>query len=554
ERLRKELPRRPRLDSLPRGRDLEILLERCLAWEPRHRLSSAAKLADDLDRYRRAQRIQTKPLSLGHRVQRLAVGAATRSRWMFGVCFVAALGLMLGPIAWFFDVGWLVTGRCYQGLEESPAVVAYPDGPSDPVLIVGVFNDTVDAVSDFAAAHGIKGVTRDIRSWRGVHGRLMERLAQAGPKAVVWDYYFRTPQPGDAQLVAGIRTLEENGIPVVLASKDYGEDGVPDLSPTILQALGTELRHGAIVARDMVRRPGEFVMAIRSGDDTVLPSLALTTLAAVLHPNTRSHVEWSAPNEWIRLIYEIEPGAFLRERDRIEFTKTFKADRGPEAIGSDDAFACTTFPLDDPEQWERRTVAYQTLLLSSDEELHALVSDKVVIIGEIRRASPGVVADRHAVKYGTTVIGDVPGCYLLGDAIAGLLKGRYFRSVLPLSPRTLAIMLLAAIVGCLLPIRLATMRVFEQRSGHRGLWVTLGALCALSFVVMVVSDDRLTLHVGMAGFSMLAPMAGAFWVEFARNRHRILETHRRAIVDVTPGLDGTLTLAPTQLKSLRATG
>jgi len=324
ERIRRELPRLPRLDHIPRGRDLEVLLERCLAWEPEQRIESARKLAVDLGSYCRGRRIKTKPLRVSYRLRRLAIGAAVGMRWIFPITFVATMGVILWIAIWVGNVGWSVTGHDYQSSVQAVLPAAALGEAGDAFLIVGVSDDTVDAVVQFATDNGIEGVTSRVPTWRAIHGHLMERLARHRPTAVVWDYYFRTPRSGDAKFVAGSEALEEAGVPVMVASLSYEEDGSPDLSPAIVEAFGDRLRHGAIGARDMVERPGEFVLAAKRGDRVILPSLALRTLAAVLHPDTQIDVDWVGRQERLHLLYEIEPGAYLRERDRIELSRVFE--------------------------------------------------------------------------------------------------------------------------------------------------------------------------------------------------------------------------------------
>jgi CHASE2 domain-containing sensor protein len=554
ERIRKQLPRLPRLESVPRGRDLEILLERCLAWEPDRRLKSPRQLADDLERYCAGRRIKTKPLRIPYRLKRLAVGVATRSRWTFSAIFIATLGVILWFATYLFNVGWRVSGLLPQG-QQAPSTMAVGSGqvPND-ILIVGVFDDTIDAVVKFAGDRQIEGVTTDWRSWRAVHGFLMERLARAGPHVVSWDYYFRSTQPADAQLVAGVTSLEEAGVPVVLAALSYRQDGTPDLSPTITGPLGEGLRHGAIVARDMVRRPGEFVMAIKPDENTIVPSLVLATAAAVVHPDARLDLDWRGRRKRIDLLYQTEPGRYLRQRDRIELTRTYPADRRQKLVNRGDLLAFSAFPLERPEHWERRTVPYQTLLTCSDEDLQDLVMGKIVIIGDLRTAPFGVAADRHRVKYGQTIVDDVPGCYLLANATAGLLQGRILRSAFPPPMTTFAAMLLLAAVGCLLPINLATRKVLEQPRYRRVLWMVVLGLSATCFVVMCLTKGYVSVNLGMAGFALLTPMAGSFWVEFARNRHRILDRRRQSTEELRLGTDGTITLTPRRRTSHQEAG
>ncbi|HUU83496.1 MAG TPA: protein kinase [Phycisphaerae bacterium] len=556
ERIRKELPRLPRLDSLPRGRDLEVLLERCLVWERRARIQTAAQLADDIERYRAARRIHTRPLGLPYRLKRLAVAAATRSRWACAAVFVALLGVTLWAAALPFDVGWYVTGHQYHVSGDQSAEPIAGGHAGENVLIVGVFDDTIEAVVDFATRQRIEGVTASVPTWRAVHGFLMRRLAPVRPRAVVWDYYFRTLQNGDAPFAAGAMALEEAGSPVILAAFNYDGGGRPDLSPGLTGPLAERLRHGAIVARDMVERPGEFVIAFKRPDRTVVPGLALTTLVAVLHPDARLDLDWPDRSKSITLHYQLAPGAYSREHDRVELTKVFEAGRSDQAVRAGDLLACSTLALTRPEQWERQSVPYQRLLTCPQDELRTLVGGKVLIIGDLRKARLGFVPDRHPVEYEALAgaVRDVPGCYLMADAIVSLLDRRYVKSAFPLAPGTFGFMLLAAGVGCLLPVWLCAVSAIGRPSYRCGVWIVVLGLAALAFVVMTASRNYTAVHLGMAGFSLLAPMAGSLWVEFARNRHRILDRSRRAIDDVRTATEGTLTLSSRRWRSLPESG
>ncbi len=556
ERIRKQLPRIPKLDHLPRGRDLEVLLERCLVWERDHRIDSARQLADDVGRYRKGQRIRTRPLWIPYRLRRLAVGVAVRSRW---VCLLALVALVTTAFAFAgtpLRLGWHVKGHQYHGQDDPSAALIGPGAARDGILMVGVFDETVDAVVDFASTHAIDNVSKDLRTWRAVHGHLMERLSTAGPKAVVWDYYFQTARAGDADLVSGILALEQAKIPVMLAANAYDEQGRPFLSPGIVEPLGWHLRHGAILASDQTESPGQFVMAVKHGRQATVPTLPLTTLAALLHPETRLDLGW--PKEagffnWhsnrVDLLYQVQSGGYLREQDRFQLTVMFMTGRDQAWTRKGDQFACNRFRLETPDNWERRTVPYHTLLSHSDEELRARVANKLLIIGDLRRARFGFVPDRYAVRYGVSTIDDVPGCYLMADAVAGLLDKRYLKAAVPLPQSTFLLILAAAITGSLVPIKLAKRKSFEKPTRRRLLWGALAGLSAVSFFVMVVTKNYATVHAGMMGLSLLMLMYGSFWVEFARNRHRVVDRGRDALDDL-----GLQTVDPIAVSAEQATG
>lgn len=554
ERIRKELPRLPKLRSVPRGRDLEVLLSRCLAWEPERRIQSAAALADDLERCADRRRIRTRPLGIPYRVKRIAVGAATRSRWTFSALFIACMGICLWAATWLFDVGWRAAGHQYQNGGGALAWAADPHDARDEVLIVGVTDETPADVTRYAEEKSIEGVTGTVPTWRAVHGRLMTRLADVRPRAVVWDYYFRTRRPGDRALIAGAKRLEGAGVPVVFAALTFSDEAEPDLSPTLTSAFGRRLRVGAILARDMVDRPGEFVTALKRDEGVVVPSVALTTLAAMLHPGARLDLEWEGRGRLLELLYALHSEGYLRERDRIEFTKVFALRQAEGAAREGDLLGCNTFDLSRPEDWKQRTVAYERLLRCPMGELEKIAGGKLVVIGDFRTASFGFRPDRHRVRYGTSTVEDVPGCYLLADAIVGLLGRRYYKAAFPLSSTTFGVMLCLAAMGCLIPIRVAAIRIFERPLFRMTLWTAVLVVATTCWVAMVGMDTFAAVHLGMAGFALVVPMAGSFWVEFARNRHRLADRQRRALHSFGLSRGGTVTLPSKRTRSLRERG
>ncbi len=550
ERIRKELPRLPRLDHLPRGRDLETLLERCLTWEPAHRLSSAGQLADDLKRYIRKERIRTRPPSALYRARRLAVGSALRARWALHASLVAAALLGLAFLTFFLNTGWLVQGREYA---EQPRATA-PAGATthDDLLVIGVNDMTPARVVAFAAEEGIEGVNHSPPSWRGVHARLLERLAAARPRAIVWDYYFRSAQPADESLAQAILAAEGAGVPVVLAAFACDDAGRPEISPLLAERLGRQLRFGIIAARDMVERPGEFVMVVRRPDGAILPGLALTTMASLLHPAARLEIDWSQRNLWVELLYELSPGAYRRQRDRLALTTSFPTDLTMVSLRAGDLVGCCTFPLDAPANWERRTIAYEALLAADDDALREWAAGRVLVIGDLRTLQTTPAPDRHAVRYGSATVSDVPGVFLLADALTGLLDRRYIKHAFPLSPAMYAGLLLLAIGGCVVPAVPARSRRLDDPTVRRALWATLGVLLITSVWLMGAGSERTLVHLGMAGWCFLVPLTGSFWIEFARGRHRVLDRATQAIEPFGPHAAGTVTLASTPPSTLPA--
>ncbi|MCH7995637.1 MAG: protein kinase, partial [Planctomycetes bacterium] len=239
--IRRDLPQLPKLDHLPRGKQLETLIERCLTWEPGNRISSARALANDVKRYLAEKQIETRPLGMFYRLRRLAVGAAARSRWSFAAVFVAFVGVTLWMSTFLFSVSWRVTESPFAGSAAFAARGTAMGAADERIVIVGIGDATIPVVIDYASEQGLPGVTESVPTWRGVHARVHERLLAARPRAIVWDYYFRSPRSADGSFAESVLALENAGIPVVLAAMAHDEKGKPDLSPILCNKLGRRL-------------------------------------------------------------------------------------------------------------------------------------------------------------------------------------------------------------------------------------------------------------------------------------------------------------------------
>ncbi len=548
DRIRTQLPRKPELNDIHRGRDLQTLIERCLTWERSSRLSCVQALADDLMAYCQDRRIRTKPLSIRYRLRRLAIGAATKSRWGFAAVFVACVGLAIWASTQLFDVRWQVEGTAYLGSSMPAAGTGASANVQDSVAIVGVSDQTVEAVTAYARAQGIEGVTGDLRSWRGLHGRLMERFVLARPSSVVWDYYFRSDQPGDKALAQAVMRLDEAGIPVVLAAKNYDKTGHPELSSTLLSMLGSKLRHGAIVSRDMVKREGEFVLAVSRKDGVSIPALSLAALSSILHPDAVLDLDVRPTSRKLSLLYQTGPDTYLRERDMIDATKSWESQVVGPSVQVGDWLYGLASPLHSPKSWASRTLPYEKLLTADDADVARMVAGKLVLIGDCRQPRLGFASDRHRARYGQQVVESVPGVFLQADVMTSLLNRKYYRTAFLPVVTILPLVLLMATVGCLMPMRFARLQMFDKDVWrHRVHFAVFIGACGC-FAWFVLSEHSTGVYGGMAGFSLLMPMSGSMWVEFVRNRHRILDRKRHSVQDLGSVLNDTLTIQPKKTK------
>ncbi|UCG31584.1 MAG: protein kinase [Phycisphaerales bacterium] len=519
-RIQTETPKKPRIRGRAYGASLETLISRCLTYEREHRLESAAALADDVQRCLHRKPILTRRLPLGKRLRRIGIGLAANWRvGLWGGTVVATL-VFLSLVSVVFGVRREAVAQDYGRDTRRALEVAGPAVGPQGFVIVGISEESISRVPELAAAERVQGVSRDIRTWRAMHGRIMERLGEAAPQAVLWDYYFRTAQPGDAAFVEGVRSLARAGVPVVLAVDRYRPEGRPDLSDALFGPIEDVARHGLILARDMVKRQGEFLMAMRRGEN-MYPAVVLAAFAAVVQPDCRVAIDWPAPSRSLHLVYRAQGGGRDPGVDDVGLTTVYEVSEDRLGTQRGDVLGFKAFPLERPEVWAGRQISYEKVLEATPEELRTFVSGKIVVIGDVRQSRLFFKADRYPVRYGTEIVEDVPGCYLLANAVSGLLANRYLKSESPLTKSAFVGVAVLALLACLVPPKLALWKCFGSVRGRVFALVVLAAGALGCTGVLVLTHSGVGVHAAMFGAAVCMAMAASFAIEFTRNRYRV---------------------------------
>ncbi len=529
-RIRNERPIPPDVTGVEHGADLRRLIDWCLVHEPERRIADAAALADEIRRVRGGRRPKRRGLPMTYRAKRLAVGLAVRARPQLWSVVVAATLAVVCLTALLLPVGIRAEGRDFDGATPADELMAGAADIRDHIVIVGIGDPTVTRIPNVATQLGLEGVTDNVRTWRGVHGELMRRVALAEPRIVAWDYYFRKPHADDAAFVAGATALRSAGIPLVLAANRIQPAGQPDLSPSIVPGLAGFAQVGLIFAHDMVDRPGGLILAIHR-DGRTWPALALVMLAALLEPDydvdvdgldspAASRTEHGRPELHLRFRDRARPELLLARTERVELGMAYENTRTMPGICAGDRLACKAFELSPPEFWESRTVAYERLLEADAAELRRLLHGKIVLIGDVRGPHRSEHRDVHRARYGSRVRDDVRGCYFHADALAGLLRNRYVASEFP-GPFKLLTLAAVALVGCLVAAGI------ENRYPIRGRLTRALALALCAGVALACrnglasANEPLSVNALMTGVALSTATFAALLIEFARQRYRL---------------------------------
>jgi hypothetical protein len=270
----------------------------------------------------------------------------------------------------------------------------------------------------------------------------------------------------------------------------------------------------------MAQRPGEFVIILRRGE-AVLPSLPLSTVVALAHPHWELIPEWRDRAKEVTLLYQ-ERGrnAVLPVRDRVALSKAFGS--GTSAIGVQpaDEVGCKILDIQDPKVWERRVVPYERLLESTADELRNLVSGKIVLFGDLRTAGLFRRADRHRVRYARETVPDVPGCFLVADAVVGLSGASYLRSAFPLSGFGIGVAAAVCLAGCLLPAIPPVSGRWRRRT-RLALTTSAAFACTIAGYVLLQVQTASAVMAGLCAASFFLGLLFSTQVEATRQRFRV---------------------------------
>ena len=396
EAIRETPPRRP--STLRRGidHDVDTIVLKALAKDKEQRYQSAGNFADDLGYYLNGEAIVAKRESIAYLVRRQLRHWVVRHR--VGASLIATLIVFL-MVTWCSERGSILR-RIDEALSRT-AQQATPEVWADDVVVLSFDDATRATIPALAESLELENVSADApKSWRSLHGALMQRLAPARPKVVAWDIFFRTPEPRfDSELVAGIEALHETGAKVIVGIRDVDATGRPVLSPPI--AARVDGWGWAQLRRDsagLVR--GVLLVEVRPPRSPA-PSLSVAVFAAAQHAGFTPKFTWDG-NERVSVEYSrraphnpriIE----ARQLHDMLIVTEVEADwsKGvPDGMDCTHRYALYTHTLaPSPTILANHTVFYHSVFGMSDAQLRNRFEGKILFIGDNRSATT-VRADR----------------------------------------------------------------------------------------------------------------------------------------------------------------
>lgn len=473
DRIRHEFPRDPRHLRKVLDRDLATIILKCLSKERAQRYASAGTLASDLARYLRGEPIDARRRSVAYSV-------VARSRvWgrrhpairRLATLLASILIVLLVPIS-SIVFSRTPLGTAYRRWAVRVASTIAPPAKLELVRVIAITPNT--KLESLALAENLTGISTDQNkraSLRRLHGRFMERLAAARPRAVVWDFYFRTQSEFDADFVAGVRALHAVGTDVVVGTKTWKLDasGIPEVSPTMLP----EIRWGSLRVNFDDKSPWTVELFMLRPGSEPNPSLALAALAAYRNPQAEYAVEldddlgsitvnyWRPSPKAPRLKLPISPS----DRVALANFEILKRDAVDGDIRADDGIGYYAAQMPPTPVLEAATIDYADILKADPDRLREKLGGRLVLIADVSQGS-----DVSPYPDGRIL----QRCFGHATAIEQLLQGSGLRT--PTDTQAIIQNLVGAAIGCVIGLLLA------RRTAAR-----LSALLTLAVMSVVAS-------------------------------------------------------------------
>jgi hypothetical protein len=426
-----DLAARLRRRGIARAADLFAVVARALEEEPARRYPTCAELAEELGRYLAAGPVQARRRRPpGYRAARTVTREfRSHPRLVYG-----SLLLIIAAALTLAFRGSLAPGAGLPGARGQVVLVAF--GPS-----------TIDALHRGHIGADLDGLAvQNRKSWRMLYGTLMETLARASPRAVVWDYFFPDCHPQyDAAFLRGVAALQAKGSPVVIGCAELDLNGQPIGCGPLLEAAHA---CGALlgVKPDTASYELFVPLCIRRGLAPPAPTLPLAAFAAARYPDCELDLRLQGERVLVcyrRRHYAEGESAWRSEVD--EFPVALRErDQVARILRRDDEVLSVRVRQAAEGAWNQRMIPFEEVLTASTSQLKSWFDGRVVLAGQML---PG--QDLHRTSRGT----EVYGCEVQAQALDEFLARSYLRrfSGWGLAVRVLLWCLLAGVLVPLVP-------------------------------------------------------------------------------------------------------
>ncbi len=487
ERLREVLHER----QVSRAADLAAIIACCVRPVPELRYPTCEALVADLDNYLAGRPILARrDTTAGYRAARVTALVLRNHPVPVQALAVLLVAYLIVHIFWYQGAHWLSRG-----------------GGGGDVALVAFLPSTREAIAEGQVGADLPGLDRaEAKSYRLLYGRLMERLAEAAPTVVAWDYFFKDCRPEfDEGFLRGVRALKA---PVVVGHQNPDLNAEPVLCPEIRAAV-----HGW--GNLFGTRPGDleadvFIpLAVRRGPNPPTPSLALAAAGAARHPDCG--IEIRVVRDRLNLHYRKRQVAgeyrWPYTPDRVPFVQSEVAAAQPAELDAQDECFFGHFRIEPLPAWVKSPIPFERVLSASPAELRRWFDGRAVLVGQMVPPQ-----DQHKLSGGQSVFGCQVQAVALDDLLSGTQFYRLSRAELFLLAGAACIV--AALLANLVPIRGAR----PIRAASLGAVVVFCGALAAALIATQVAESAWSVRVAAATCGAAAAAAVAVLINLLHQR------------------------------------
>ncbi len=393
-----------RINQVRRSRDLVSIFHHSVCDATSSAYASCRELTEDLGKYRAG-----RPVIRGKRSwRRLHVAATALERLIIHhtrmVCTLAtfAVALTLSGTYWFTGLRSIVLGH----EDYRVALIAVLPSTEAAITNGSVQLDGLDA--DFS----------DRASRRLLFAKLLARVGEARPRAVVFDYTFRKcSEEYDREFIAAIKGCQ---FPVVVGTGTLDANAQPDTCPAIMKAA-TRWGHVFVTRASALENEVNVPIAVERGFNSPAPALALAGFAAVRFPD--SDPQYVIHRDSVEVRYSRRDYSPSQTRwrtsdpaDRIPLMSSSVVGKRSDMLDPQDRAAHARFQIETCASWHNRAVPLEDVVGADSGKTLNQLRGHVIIVGQM---IPGL--DEHTLSSGARVF----GCQVQATMLDGLLNGRF---------------------------------------------------------------------------------------------------------------------------------
>jgi CHASE2 domain-containing sensor protein len=402
-------PVRPKQAQSAVDDDLETVVLTAIHKDRSRRYQDAAALASDIRRAIAGEPIEARRDSATYVLRKRASTLASAHRISLWIVIVLVAFVFAKVIGLVMEASGLQL--LFHRTVTSRIAPASAGQQMSKVAIIRIRDNS--KLESLAKELGIVDFRiADLPTLRLLHHRLMQKLADAGPKVVTFDILFPATRDDkgmmgecryEQELLDGIRKLQDKGIPVVLSAGGEWRIGEDQLPPSLCKALARETRWGFATAVLSAHSPWSLELLILPTDRHPMPSLALVTCAAYWRPDRHAWMTMEADRSrgaaYAKVFYAkptaAQPRAWgapaeaLADRVRLSQVIAVASDEPSQGKKRDDVIGHSILHVPPDAVLERATIDYDTVLRASPAELRKQIAGKVVVIGDAREGMDG---------------------------------------------------------------------------------------------------------------------------------------------------------------------